>query len=436
MKNLTIFTGVAIFTVTAASAQQIAEAPTPPPPGTQTDDGGRNPAVTYLMQVYNLSETEAAERIALQDEVGKLAEQLTNSDDPTFADIEIQHEPTFKIIVSFADKSDRKAFLQSVEPKIRRYVQIKQVKRSKSARKGEMRRLEESLNGGRRIDVRAGEAPFVVTYNNDEEIFTVYIPTNAMQEELAAQVPDNIKSEVRFVVGALPRPSQSGPEGVQPGDWATAGYTIYPAKDPNSLRCTIGFSVRYGLAKKPAVLTSAHCNLPQHLYYNNHWITLKSPLFKRWDSSHDFQILDIGSMNTASWVYAWEAENIPEFTNPEWFEVTGMNSYASQTEGTVVCKSGAKTGITCGQIVDADYSYGGTYGQPWIKVSKTYQSDISQPGDSGGAWFVYPGSSQRIRAVGVHTAGPEGDSGFNSVAIYMPIDRVFKATTAELIATP
>ena len=77
-------------------------------------------------------------------------------------------------------------------------------------------------------------------------------------------------------------------------------------------------------------------------------------------------------MNTASRVYALEAENIPEFTNPEWFEVTGMNSYASQTEGTVVCKSGAKTGITCGQIVDADYPYGGTYGQPWIKVSKTY----------------------------------------------------------------
>ena len=112
-----------------------------------------------------------------------------------------------------------------------------------------MRRLEESLNGGKRVDVRAGEAPFVVTYDNDEEIFTVYVPTNAMQEELAARVPSNIKSEVRFVVGALPRPSQSGPEGVQPGDWATAGYTIYPAKDPNSLRCTIGFSVRYGLAK-------------------------------------------------------------------------------------------------------------------------------------------------------------------------------------------
>ena len=106
-----------------------------------------------------------------------------------------------------------------------------------------MRRLEESLNGGKRVDVRAGEAPFVVTYDNDEEIFTVYVPTIAMQEELAARVPSNIKSEVRFVVGALPRPSQSGPEGVQPGDWATAGYTIYPAKDPNSLRCTRGFLV-------------------------------------------------------------------------------------------------------------------------------------------------------------------------------------------------
>ena len=43
-----------------------------------------------------------------------------------------------------------------------------------------MRRLEESLNGGKRVDVRAGEAPFVVTYDNDEEIFTVYVPTIAI----------------------------------------------------------------------------------------------------------------------------------------------------------------------------------------------------------------------------------------------------------------
>lgn len=275
-----------------------------------------------------------------------------------------------------------------------------------------------------------------MSYDHEAEAFVVYVSSREDEVRLSGMVPESFRSEVSFVVDPLPRPAQSGPEGVQPGDWATAGYTIYARQDPTALRCTMGFSVRYRLSKKPGVITSAHCNLPQYLYYNNHWVTLRSPFFKRWDSSHDFQILDIGSMNTASWVYAWEAEDIPEFTNPEWFETTGYNSYASQTVGQVVCKSGARTGLTCGQIVDRNYPYGGASAQPWIKVSKTYQTDISQPGDSGGAWFVYPGSSQQVRAVGVHTAGPEGDAGFNSVAIYMPVDRVFSAAVAELITSP
>ena len=259
---------------------------------------------------------------------------------------------------------------------------------------------------------------------------------------MSGLIPREFADEVSFKVGPLPQPSQTGPVGAQAGDWATAGYTIYYSKSLAANRCTIGYSVRYGVNNTPAVITSAHCRLPQFLMYDGRWIELKSPLYKKWDNSHDFQVLDIGIMSTDSWLWAWEAEPIPEFDSREWFQVTGRNSYSTQTRGTVVCKQGSETGITCGQIVNVDNGYGGAYSQPWIEVSKTYQSDLSKGGDSGGPWFIYPRSSQRVRAVGVHTAGGQNadgtsDTGYNSVAIYMPIDRLFNNHPVnELIVSP
>lgn len=137
---------IAALSASSASAQEIADAPTPPAENSAIDESGRNPAVTYLMQVYKISEAEAAERIALQEEIGRLAESLEGSGDPAFSSISIQHEPVFKIVISFADNADRTALVRTIDPKLRRYVQIKQVKRSKSSWKGGLQQLEASLN--------------------------------------------------------------------------------------------------------------------------------------------------------------------------------------------------------------------------------------------------------------------------------------------------
>jgi hypothetical protein len=86
---------------------------------------GRNPSVSLLMSENGLSQQEAQIRIDLQDQIIAMSDKLNTQNDPAYADIYIQHEPVYKIIVSFSDKKDRKAFLDQLDPKIRRYVQLK-----------------------------------------------------------------------------------------------------------------------------------------------------------------------------------------------------------------------------------------------------------------------------------------------------------------------
>jgi hypothetical protein len=85
-----------------------------------------------LMKEYSISQQEAQLRIDLQTEIIAMSEKLNTESDPAYADIYIQHEPVYKIIFSFADKKDRKAFLDQIDPKIRRYVQLKNATKSRA----------------------------------------------------------------------------------------------------------------------------------------------------------------------------------------------------------------------------------------------------------------------------------------------------------------
>ena len=86
------------------------------------------PNVDYLQKKYNISSEEANMRIELQNDVIALSEKLNQANDSDYADMYIQHQPVYKIIVLFADNSDRKDFLKSLDPKMQRWVQIKQAK--------------------------------------------------------------------------------------------------------------------------------------------------------------------------------------------------------------------------------------------------------------------------------------------------------------------
>ena len=103
---------VALLGLTAEAAQ--AQGPqSPPPPSERLLGGGRNPAVTHLMQAYRISEEVAQDRIEIQNEVVELAKRLNAESDPNYAGIWIEHEPVYRVVVAFADQQDRREFGQA-----------------------------------------------------------------------------------------------------------------------------------------------------------------------------------------------------------------------------------------------------------------------------------------------------------------------------------
>ncbi|WP_058234522.1 S1 family peptidase [Devriesea agamarum] len=81
--------------------------------------------------------------------------------------------------------------------------------------------------------------------------------------------------------------------------------------------------------------------------------------------------------------------------------------------GTEMCKSGATTGITCGQVkgYNASVTYSDKHGRPVAQVTGLGTSDVcSEPGDSGGAF------TSNGYAVGMTSGGPSNgpSCGFNA----------------------
>lgn len=192
----------------------------------------------------------------LQKEVTDLSQRLNNEGDPAFASIQIKHAPVYKIVVSFADKKDRKPFLDSISPALRRHVQIRTVKTTRKDRKAKYEVLRTAL-------ASAG-AEFIIGYDQDSDKYRIETPDASKVVALQALVPSQFKSDVMVVVAELPKP-QAAPQGVQPGDWALAGYTLYAQKDGAALKCTLAYPVRYGVNRTSAILTAGTASF--HITY-------------------------------------------------------------------------------------------------------------------------------------------------------------------------
>lgn len=381
-----------------------------------------NPAVTQLMQSYNLSRDEAQLRVDLQNEILVLSERLNADNDPAYADMYIQQEPTFKIIVLFADKSDRKAFLDSVNPKLKRYVQLKNAKKSRGVAVREL----DALNGS----IAALNVPFTSKYDLASEQFVINVADDATAARVNAALPDTRKIETVVRVAALPV-IQAAPTGIVAGDRLVGGDGIrIGASGSGAADCTLAYAVGYtlgGIVKK-GILTAGHCSNTMRAFVNGHDIILSGPDLEKQEKpadglsdKYDFQIFDATGTTVDNRIKFANKNSIPEFPASGELRITAITSFLNQKAGMIVCKSGANSGITCGEITNGNLTWDGAAG--WIEVSKTKQAVISVGGDSGAPWFIYPGTATNITGVGIHTAG-NSVSGPTGIAIYMPIDYI------------
>lgn len=400
------------------------------------DDTG-NASVSYLMERFGLSQAEAQTRIDVQGEVLALSERLNAGTDPAYGDLYIQHEPQFRIVVLFADRNDRKAFLDSLDPKLRRYVQLRTAKKSRGLFTRELEALTATLN-------TSGIA-YTAKYDLESERYIVTVGSAADAERVRALIPAARKVETEVVVAPLPG-IQAAPSGNQAGDRLLGGGALFVSQLPAGTTdatirrddrsdCTLGFAVAYtknGAARR-GMLTSGHCPNTMLVRYGDRYVTLSGPDEEKPHRSgpipggdgisdkYDYQIFDTTGITVDNQVGYFDENNIPEFPASGVHRLTAITGYYNQKKGMVVCKSGANTGITCGTISNGALTYDGALG--WIEVNNTNQTVISVGGDSGSPWYLYPGTSSSVTGVGLHTAG-NAVPGPTGVAVYMPIDYI------------
>lgn len=382
---------------------------------------------SYLETTYGISAEEAQLRLDLQEQVIALSEKLNAENDPNYADMYIQHTPVYKIVILFSDNKNRHQFLKSLDPKLQRYVQLKNVKKSRSQYEQELDEL------GKLIQTLG--IPYTAKFDLERQRYEVVVE-NKDNLNIIKQATKKLpfKNDIHLEIGSLPV-SQSAPTGVQKGDKIFGGNAVAIPNSGNNYDCTIGYTVNYkvGGTVKQGILTAGHCGTTLNYKVGNRTIVFSNPIVwysvkdgKRSDGKpdkYDYAVFDATGLTLTNEVKYKNTNGIPEFAKPTGtFKVTKTLGFMNQKKGMVVCKSGETTGITCGEITNGNLKYNDVTG--WIEVKNSKQPNVSAGGDSGGPWFLYPGKATTITAVGVHSAGDDPLAKVEDFAIYMPIDYI------------
>lgn len=384
-----------------------------------------NPSVSFLQKQYGITAIDAKKRIDLQKDIIELSEKLNNLNDPDYADMYIQHDPVYKIIVLFSDNKDRFNFLKSLDPKLQSVVQIRQAKKSRKVYTTELDLINERIN--------SLNFPFSSLYSLEKEKFIITVENKRNLDLVKNVLPKQFNGETILNIGNIPK-IEAAPTGVQAGDRLYGGTPVWTHANATGGWCTLGYAVSYisGGVTKKGVVTAGHCDNAMFANVNGHDVLLSGPIVDKRhkdttkggdgiSDKYDYQIWDGTGLALDNQVKYKDINGIPEFPANGIFRLTSVTTFVNQKAGMIVCKSGHTTGITCGEITNGNASHDGVAG--WIQVGKSNQANISAGGDSGGPWFLYPGSSSTISGVGIHTAGNAATVA-TDFAIYMPIDYI------------
>jgi streptogrisin C len=343
-------------------------------------------AAAYAQQ-NEVSVDEAARRLGLQAEIGRLDAALTDQE-PGFAGLWVEHKPQFKLVVRFQDKSAeaRLRTRLATTPLANVTVEVRHAAAS-------LAQLETRRAAAKQRMKRHG-IPVDTDINIQEN--RVEIQSDRAQQVRAAIAAERAPLPERVEILAVP---------------ALAKPSVLRGGDGDPGMCTGGFTVRdyYG---RVGITTAAHCS---------NYTTFKG--FALPFVAESFY--DSGDVQWHTACPYTEVTN--EFNSGLGYRgCTGARGRADQTVGTYVCKWGTTTGRTCGYIQSrhAEPSYVPNSDDTFVRVNG-YGAVLSAPGDSGGPWFL------ETIAYGINSgAYSDGD------AIYMPINYLERIAVSVLTYNP
>ena len=460
---------VALFLAAVWSMSASAQAPRSPDPSPPKRVEPIVGAKTYLERHFGLSKQEADARLQRQADVETLSVSLAAKHGGSYLGAVIDHQPAYGVLLVFDRDVTQAELNEDIPPSLRPYVKLKRSRYTATEIEQRQRELVAAL----------GSIPFSISYDYRTDKFEL----RADRQDALEKIPASLRSDVIFHVGGAPVAAQTG---VQPGDEVYGGWIMYDQN--NADICTMGYSVRLSDSSQALLSASTgHCGrTATKVNTNNHFVTLPVAVDddgrnSTGDRSYDMSVMRTTGITSGPWAWYWNnlrgdykyCTSATNCTTRSWANVhpdynqsgsyfyitgaiTGLGSGGSNPGhpvGSVRCKSGKKTGITCGLITTSSVVISSAREDGVTKTSYGYveygnsdQMVVGYFGDSGGPVFtqpVYSASSGQyeIKAAGITTsvearyANPYSlsdttrrpcISGQDGVcpAYYMPIDRI------------
>ncbi len=411
-----------------------------PPAGANAQAPRENVLVGYIEQAYGVPKQQAQERVQIQGEIATLLQNPAFSQDPNFAGVVVQNEPVYQVFLLYDDNDAKSELLKLVPPTMRKYVKIRKTRFNKTGRASGERGIQQALN--------AANIKAVVDYDKRADTFTIQAP-GARADAIKALLPADYQDAFTLDTAPFPEPEQNT-TGATSGYGAYGGYNLVPG-------CTLAFPVTYtygGVANRQGMVTVGHCFEPsdpqKYLDWGNGVRTnFVSAVWRATKDDYDLAFLDTTNMDTGYWLNydnpvtstGGFRNQVGGFATPQgWLRTKNFIRSSATWIGMNVCKQGATTALTCAEVTSTSYPYTYYGNGRFVRVSNSKQSELSNPGDSGGPWFTSTVVSQtdEVSAVGIHLTG--GGSGTSAYAYYMPIERIFSApsgpTNVKLFTTP
>lgn len=384
---LALYSAALIFGGGKGYAQE--NAPTAPPPFSEeavARGKAANPAESYAKDV-GVSTEVARERLALQDEAAEYAQSLVSSNPAGFVDLVIRHVPNFKVTIYYNKEVDQAALTRAAPVNIRRYLIFRPINVSREGLQAERRAIAEALS--------AAKLRFGLEFSLETGRFTLTIPDEAEQAAYAAIIPQPLRSKVDIQSGPLAVPVAA----VYAGTWFQAGN--------GGEYCTAGWPVRNSSGQE-ALLTAGHCGPPLEMYFSwNGGPNLTTVSSRAHDNTgyqtRDYAFYTLGTHTTARVINVQNdltnsdgSRNYVPGVVSAYYEIAAPRQ---PVNGQYLCKQGGTTWLTCGFVMDKNWS-GNGYSNV-VKVSQSAQPYVALGGDSGGPTFTWSADQSMVHPIGV-----------------------------------
>jgi|GEM_PF-823890 len=349
-RYLRAFTLLIIFAL--ISIPVAAQEPGPSPAG----DSQNRDAEEYANTV-GVDLDEATYRLALQDEIGDLNEQLSTHEGELFAGLWVEHTPAFKVIA---------AFIRDGENIIQPYIE-----------NGPLESLVEIHPATVSLASLVTEQEVALALISDIDV-QVDSGIDMSLERVELKVSERERFDAELQKRDIQLPAHV--EVITVERLAEPVADIYAGLSFDNVICTTGFSVQH-YERELGISTAGHCgNTPPTPELD----------FKYSASVLPHQATAFGGSTDVQWHTA------PAFTVRNWYFngsgnylVNATKSRSYQYVNEWVCHYGRTTGYGCGYIMDLNASLSSfipgstaTYIRVWNPIV-----DMAEPGDSGGPWF-------------------------------------------------